>query len=87
MPPAHAFVKLCKAAKIAVPPKAQHAAFLTDAGISTTGASIKDIHERCAALAWARASLASATDLADRARRLPSPYAARLVRASPAPRL
>jgi hypothetical protein len=62
MPPAHTFAKLCTAAKIALPSKAQHAAFLTDAGISTTGASVKDIHERCAALSWARASLASATD-------------------------
>jgi hypothetical protein len=57
MPSAHTFVKLCTAAKIAVPPKAQHAAFLTDAGISTTDASIKDVHERCAALAWARPRL------------------------------
>jgi hypothetical protein len=62
MPPAPTFAKLCTSSKIAVPPKAQHAAFLSDAGISTAGATVKDIHERCAALAWARASLASATD-------------------------
>ncbi len=62
MPPAHTFVRLCTSAKIAVPPKAQHVTFLTDAGIQTTNAPAKDIHERCAALAWARASIASATD-------------------------
>jgi hypothetical protein len=62
MPPAHTFVKLCTSAKIAVPPKAQHIAFLTNAGIQNTNAPAKDIHERCAALAWARASIAAATD-------------------------
>jgi hypothetical protein len=50
MSPAHTFVSL---------------SFLTDAGIQNTNAPAKDIHERCggcAALAWARASIASATD-------------------------
>jgi hypothetical protein len=62
MPPAHTFAKLCTSAKIAVPPKTQHIAFLTNAGIQNTNAPAKDIHERCAALAWARASIAATTD-------------------------
>jgi hypothetical protein len=70
MPPAHTFVKLCSSAKIAVPPKAQHRdlSFLTDAGIQNTNAPAKDIHERYAALAWARASIASAIPIRGRPR-------------------
>ena len=62
MAPAHSFAKLCTSAKIAVPPKTQHLQFLTDAGILSVNAPAKEVHERCAALAWARASLAAATD-------------------------
>ena len=62
MAPAHSFAKLCTSAKIAIPPKPQHLQFLTDAGILSVNAPAKEVHERCAALAWARASLAAATD-------------------------
>ena len=62
MAPTHSFAKLCTAAKIAVPARAQHLQFLTDAGIAGLNAPAKELHERCAALAWARASLAASTD-------------------------
>ena len=62
MAPTHSFAKLCSSAKIAVPTRAQHLQFLTDAGIVAHNAPAKELQERCAALAWARASLAASTD-------------------------
>jgi hypothetical protein len=54
---------LCIAAKITVPPKAQQLQVLADAGNSSpTGTPAKYLHERCAALAWTRASISSADD-------------------------
>ncbi len=64
-PPSHSFAKLCNSAqpKIVVPPREQQQQFLADSGISSSpNTSVKDLTERCAALAWARASLSSAED-------------------------
>ena len=63
--PAHTFAKLCTSAqpKIDVPPKPQQLQFLADSGIAVSpNTPPKEIHERCAALAWARTSLAAAED-------------------------
>ena len=62
MAPTHSFAKLCSAAKLAIPNKPLQAQFLSDAGISAANATAKENHERCAALVWARSSLAAATD-------------------------
>jgi hypothetical protein len=64
-PPTPTFAKLCAAAqpKIDIPTKPQQQQFLADSGISVPpNIPPKELNERCAALAWARTSLASAED-------------------------
>ena len=66
MPPSTTtFAKLCAAAqpKIDIPNKPQQQQFLADSGVPVPpNAPSKELNERCAALVWARASLASAED-------------------------
>ena len=63
MAPPASFAKLCASAKIALPPSAQRAQFLVDAGIpaDSVHSTAKELSERAAALSWARASLAADT--------------------------
>ena len=62
MPPANTFVKLCNEAKIAVPATAARDSFLSDAGILASAFPASKFPEKCAALSWARGSIAKKVD-------------------------
>jgi hypothetical protein len=62
-PPNSTFVQICRSAKITTVVAAQRLSFLRDAGLPTSDqTSAKILAERCAAIAWARDSLANSED-------------------------
>ena len=63
MAPNPPFAKLCSSLKLAVPLARARADFLAAAGIlAPDDTPAKDLHDRCAALAWARDSPRAAVD-------------------------
>ncbi len=62
MPSPQTLAKLCHECQIKLPSTATRSSFLTDAGIHTANLSTRDATERCAAVAWARDSIAKSTD-------------------------
>ena len=64
MPPApNTFLKICATDKTAVPDAKDRFNFLSDAGVAVApGTPAREVNERCAALVWARASLARKDD-------------------------
>ena len=72
MPPAQTFAKLCHSDRIVLPTPASRLAFLADAAVSASDLPARQVAEQCAALAWARSSLAAETNPASWQTTLPA---------------
>ena len=72
MPPAQTFAKLCHNDRIVLPTLASRLVFLADAAVSAADLPARQVAERCAALAWARSSLAAETNPASWQTTLPA---------------